>query len=177
MSFLGGAALDQSEIVSQVVCLGRLSAPPRKACGHRGGGQFGRDQLDAAAHMDRHRLAAGACHGQRDDRHVLLECGDIQDPRLVHVDGLVMRGLKPIIVAGLLAVWLRRHGMWWVYGGKSGGRLISISDLGAYEKIPRIVRAKLDVGSTRREEVSVDLFRSIRMIISSNALMRTYQRN
>jgi hypothetical protein len=57
-------------------------------------GEFGGDQFDTAAHMDGERFSAGAGHGQRDHRHVLLECGDIQDLRPVHVDGLVMSVLE-----------------------------------------------------------------------------------
>lgn len=44
--------------------------------------------------MDRHRLATRAGHGQRDHRHILLECGDIEGLRPVHVDGLVVGVLE-----------------------------------------------------------------------------------
>lgn len=72
--------------------LPRVFSMPAQGRGR--GREFGGDQFDAAAHMDRHRLAAGAGHGQRDHRHVLLECGDMQDLRPVYVDGLVVSVLE-----------------------------------------------------------------------------------
>jgi len=52
------------------------------------------DRVDLAAHIKRHRLAAGPGHRQRNDRHVFLEGRDISHLRRIDVNRLIVSVLE-----------------------------------------------------------------------------------